>query len=192
MPFTLILWNRPAFLVPGVGERMMHRQTILAGVAGVVLALSVFLVSQAETPVAPAQPAAVASATSAQISKKLTDPSGQPFEDLQGISQRFADELGRFKEKDQAVSPVKLAEQADAEPNYPMSPTAAPAEKFDAETIYKRAKPGVVILGGVFKCNKCNHWHVRCASGFVIRHDGLIVTNLHAIEPLKTMERWAS
>ena len=72
---------------------MMHRQMIVAGAAGVVLAVGIFLVSQAETTSTPAQPAAAASASSAKVSKKVTEPSGQPFEDLLGITQRFADEL---------------------------------------------------------------------------------------------------
>jgi thiol-disulfide isomerase/thioredoxin len=163
----------------------MRQQMIVAGLVGVVLPVGVFFISQAGSAVAPAQSPPVRPAASPKLPNKVTDPFAQPYEDLQGITQHFADELGRCKEKDQAVSPAKLAEQANAEPNFPMSPTAEPVGKLDAETVYTEAKPGVVVLGGVYKCNKCNHWHVQCASGFVIRHDGLIVTNLHVVESFK-------
>jgi S1-C subfamily serine protease/thiol-disulfide isomerase/thioredoxin len=166
----------------------MRQKTIVVAVVGTVLAVGVFFVAQTWTAVLPAQAADVAAATSPAVPAKAAEPSAQPFEDIQGITQHFADELGRFKEKDQAVSPLKLAEQANAEPVYPMSPIAEPVGKIDAETVYTEAKPGVVVVGGVYKCNMCNHWHVQCGSGFVIRHDGLIVTNLHVIEAFKKME----
>jgi S1-C subfamily serine protease/thiol-disulfide isomerase/thioredoxin len=167
---------------------MMHQQTILAGLVVAALAIGAFFVSQTDTALAPAQSAGVAAAASPETPAKATEPSGQPYEDLQGITQRFADALGKFKEENQAVPPTKLAEQADAEPNYPMSPVAEPVGKLDAETVYTEAKPGVVIVGGLYKCTKCNHWHVQCASGFVIRADGLIVTNFHVVEGYKKME----
>ena len=92
------------------------------------------------------------------------------------------------RKTDQTVSPAKLAEQADPEPAYPFAATAEPAQKFDAKKIYAQAKSGVVVVGGVYKCDKCKHWHVQCASGFVIRHDGLIVTNYHVVEAFKKLD----
>jgi serine protease Do len=186
MPFVPIIQNRPAF--SRLGESMMHHQTIAVSVVAVVLIVVGLMLPQAWTVVATTEPAAVAPSAASNAPKQATASSSQPYEDLQAVTQHFADELGRLKENGKTVSPAKLAEQADAEPSYPMTPTAEPTQKLDAETIYSRAKPGVVVLGGVYKCDKCKHWHVRCASAFVIRRDGLVVTNHHAVEAYKQTE----
>ena len=93
-----------------------------------------------------------------------------------------------MKEQNKTVSPAELGRQADAENSYTVSNLPEPGRKLDAETIYARAKPGVVVLGGLYKCSKCKHWHVQCASGFVVRHDGLIVTNYHAVDGFRKLE----
>lgn len=51
----------------------------------------------------------------------------------------------------------------------------------DWEQLYARARKGVVIVAGIFKCNKCKNWHAGPASGFVLRADGVIVTNYHVL-----------
>ena len=165
----------------------MQQQTIVVSFVGIVLLIAALLLPRTWTAVAPKQPVLVQPAASRDVLKK-ENPADQSFEDLQSIAQRFADELGRLKEEGRTVSPAKLAEQADAEPAYPVSATTDSAQKLDAEALYTQAKPGVVVVGGVYKCDKCKHWHVRCASGFVIRHDGLIVTNLHAVEVFKKLD----
>ena len=42
------------------------------------------------------------------------------------------------------------------------------------------AQKAVVVIGGVYKCNKCPHWHIAPASGFLIAED-LVVTNYHVV-----------
>ena len=112
----------------------------------------------------------------------------QSFEDLQTVSRHFADELGRLKDQNQTTSPAELVAQADTENSYSVPTLTDPGKKLDTESIYKQAKPGVVVVGGIYKCTKCKHWHAQCASGFVVRKDGLILTNLHAIEAFKKLE----
>ncbi len=112
----------------------------------------------------------------------------QSFEDFHAVAQRFADELGQCKEQKQTISPAELAQQADAENTYPILTLADPGEKLDPETLYARAKPGVVVVGGIFKCTKCQRWHVQCASGFVVRPNGLILTNMHVVDSLKKLD----
>lgn len=165
----------------------MHQQTIVVSLVGIALVITTLLLPHRGAVVPPAQSALVQPPASCDVLKKGTDPAGQSFEDIQSVTQRFADELGQFKETAQTVSPAELVEQANAETTYPITATAEPAVKLDAEMIYAQAKRGVVVVGGIYKCNKCKHWHVRCASGFVIRHDGLIVTNLHTLEAFKEL-----
>ena len=43
-----------------------------------------------------------------------------------------------------------------------------PGRTPDTETLYARAEPGVVVVGGIFRCKQCHHWHAQCASGFVV------------------------
>jgi S1-C subfamily serine protease/thiol-disulfide isomerase/thioredoxin len=166
----------------------MHQQTITVSFVAVVLIGGALLLPHTWLTATPTSQQAASSAVSLDAVKKATDSSAQSFVDLQSSIQRFADELGSCKEKEQTVSPTTLAEQAESEPAYPFTPTAEPVGKLKAETVYSEAKPGVVVVGGVFKCDKCNHWHVRCASGFVIRQDGLIVTNFHVIEAFKKVD----
>lgn len=47
--------------------------------------------------------------------------------------------------------------------------------------IYAQNTPGVLVMSGIFKCDKCAHWHASCASGFVLSESGVAVTNYHVI-----------
>ena len=58
--------------------------------------------------------------------KQGTGPASQSFADIQGVTQRFADDLGRLKADHQTVSPAELARQANAEPSYRVSAVAEP------------------------------------------------------------------
>jgi S1-C subfamily serine protease/thiol-disulfide isomerase/thioredoxin len=129
-------------------------------------------------------------ATAGDEAKESTAHASQPFEDLKTVAQFFADELGRLKAENHTTSPAELMAQADANNrrDYTLPAPADSAKKLDPETIYARSKSGVVVVGGIFKCSKCEHWHAQCASGFVIRRDGLIVTNLHVLEGCKKLD----
>jgi S1-C subfamily serine protease len=74
-----------------------------------------------------------------------------------------------------------IAEQLKrAKADVPMPGDAALVES--PADIYAKSKAGVLVLGGVYKCGKCAHWHVAPASGFIISADGLAVTNYHVLE----------
>lgn len=51
--------------------------------------------------------------------------------------------------------------------------------------IYAQNKPGVLVMAGIFKCDKCAHWHAGCASGFVLTDSGVAVTNYHVLNAPK-------
>jgi serine protease Do len=112
----------------------------------------------------------------------------QPFLDLHAFAQHFADEVGRLKEEGKTVPSEKLVEQADQQRAYPFAAEPDPGKKLEPEILYKQTKPGVVVVGGIYKCTKCQHWHPQSSSGFVLRKDGIILTNLHVVEAWKKLE----
>ena len=43
------------------------------------------------------------------------------------------------------------------------------------------AQKAVVVVGGIYKCDRCPDWHVAPASGFLIA-ENLVVTNYHVVD----------
>jgi len=52
-------------------------------------------------------------------------------------------------------------------------------QKMTPSRIYDEHRQGVLIVGGVFKCPRCGHWHANVAGGFLITETGAFVTNHH-------------
>jgi S1-C subfamily serine protease len=40
----------------------------------------------------------------------------------------------------------------------------------------------VLVIAGIFKCDKCTRWHAKPASAFVLTSGGAIVTNYHVLQ----------
>jgi serine protease Do len=59
---------------------------------------------------------------------------------------------------------------------------AAPSTATNALPVAAaRVRPGVAVVGGIYKCKKCSKWHLNAASGFFVSSDGIFVTNHHVI-----------
>lgn len=58
---------------------------------------------------------------------------------------------------------------------------AASEAKLEPWQVYERCRPGVLVVAGIFKCDRCDNWHAAPASGFVITADGIAVTNHHVV-----------
>jgi len=54
--------------------------------------------------------------------------------------------------------------------------------KFPSHELYDRCKSSVLMIGRIYKCDKCTRWHIGSASAFAISSDGIIATNYHVIE----------
>jgi len=60
---------------------------------------------------------------------------------------------------------------------------APAATEYKADELYKVCKPGVLVLGLIYKCTECPDWHASPASAFVISADGVCVSSYHVFEP---------
>jgi len=63
--------------------------------------------------------------------------------------------------------------------------------KMSSADIYRRRLPSVLVVAGLFKCEKCTRWHCDMSSGFLITTEGAFVTNYHTIANKKGKERSA-
>lgn len=48
--------------------------------------------------------------------------------------------------------------------------------------LYARARAGVIVVTGLYRCRKCAKWHTTSASGFVLAKNGVAVTNCHVLK----------
>jgi hypothetical protein len=59
-------------------------------------------------------------------------------------------------------------EQAQAEKTYRVETQAGSKEKLSPEAISTRGRPGVMVLGGIYKCTKSERWHAQCTGEFAV------------------------
>jgi len=55
------------------------------------------------------------------------------------------------------------------------------------DKLYERCKKSVLVMGSVYKCEKCGRNHVTPATGFVISESGAAVTNYHVVNNPKNI-----
>jgi len=110
----------------------------------------------------------------------------EPFLNPEQLAREFCEQLAARAKDPGAVAPRELARQVALETTFPMQPLDPPARKLSAEAIYARAKASVVIVGGIRPsrrpCMDGSDWNGSFATGFVVRGDGVILTNAHVIE----------
>jgi len=80
-----------------------------------------------------------------------------------------------------AVESAVLVKQLDAATCQLDLPRSGPSISDSAE-LFRVAKESVVVVGGLYKCNKCTRWHVNIASGFVLSSHGAVATNYHVVD----------
>ena len=79
------------------------------------------------------------------------------FDSPEAIVNRFSAELGRLASGAKIPSPNELAQQAEANKTCTVATLPDPGKKLDAETVYARARAGVVIVGAIPKAKKRHH-----------------------------------
>lgn len=106
------------------------------------------------------------------------------FDDLQ-LVRGFAKGTGGLADADKTLDSAAIEERlkAVAGKTAALPEAATPCTLGPEKPLYDAVVPAVVAVGSVFKCDKCNDWHVgQMASGWVLSPDGLVVTNHHVLE----------
>ena len=128
-----------------------------AAVAGLVLCSCTSILNE-EEPVAATAP---------------SQPEPTVINDRQIISQ-MTNKVTEIMDSGSVVEMKALIEKLKKEPKTKLQLSN------DSLSGVEQAQQAVVVIGGVYKCNRCPDWHIAPASGFLIAED-LVVTNYHVV-----------
>lgn len=90
--------------------------------------------------------------------------------------------LERAQEKGQTTTTETLQTQLTRKA--PVSLKLPPPRRHQLELseLYETCADSVLMVGQLYKCPRCSHWHIATASGFVIATNGTMVTNYHVVK----------
>jgi len=111
----------------------------------------------------------------------MAPPCNGQATDAAAILGQFSQRLGAMIEGNRPVGLELVRQQLGDATHYPVPVTAPHLERLDASTLYTSCCESVVVVGKVYKCDKCGRWHTTAASGFAIAEDGVIVTSYHVV-----------
>jgi serine protease Do len=115
--------------------------------------------------------------------------SEERFDNPESITKAFVSQLNRMARTAGAASPSVLSKQLEAaKRSHHVEIMAAPTEKLSSETIYTRARAGVVIIGAIPGADHPERSEPTFASGFVVHKNGVIVSNAHVVEAFRDMK----
>lgn len=107
-------------------------------------------------------------------------PAALPSVEDNVLMSRLAAQAGELIDQGKTVDAESLIKQLEQETCELTLPESKPLVE-DGTELYQKARAGIVIVAGVFKCPRCDNWHASPASGFVIAANGTIVTSHHVI-----------
>lgn len=114
------------------------------------------------------------------------DPCGGPTlpVDDKAIHDRMLAELSALQ-ADGKTTPIKTLIEQLARERHELDLPEAPSEARTPAQLYETCRSGVVLIGSLFKCEKCQNWHLAVATGFVLTASGAVATNHHVVNDAK-------
>jgi len=113
-------------------------------------------------------------------------PSGPPRLKLDGlindreIDARLAEYGGRLLEEKEAVPSRTLRQQLDRT-NFTLKTRSPSRKTLTPGEIVERNRAGVLVVAGIFKCDKCSRWHAGGGSGVMLSASGVFATACHVV-----------
>lgn len=103
-------------------------------------------------------------------------------EKLGDILKSESDETDGSKPGKTIISAVQVSKQLKPKRSHRVNYLKPENATLSGAELYRKRLPSVVMIGKIYKCDRCDRWHANIATGFVIHRDGIIVTNYHVIE----------
>jgi len=107
---------------------------------------------------------------------------GSESVDCDAIKRSFSAKLSEMLDAGEPVKMAAVREKLAAEKRCRLNTLLPTGKSLGMQAIYKRCRDGVVLVGKIYQCGKCDKWHTSIATGFVVSKDGAIVTNYHVID----------
>ncbi|MGB2821545.1 MAG: serine protease [Phycisphaerae bacterium] len=93
----------------------------------------------------------------------------------------FTRQLVRILRRKQAAPLSELRGQLKDDMHHAMKLPEPSKTPKTPRALYETCRRSVLLVGKIYKCDKCDRWHTSTASGFVLHRDGVIVTNYHVL-----------
>lgn len=105
-----------------------------------------------------------------------------PVIDDMELAKSLRDHLGELADQKATVSGETLATALKSAPKSAAVDPGTPKPTPDYEDLTR----SVFLMGSVYKCGKCEHWHPSgTATAWCVGRDGLMITNYHVFENAK-------
>lgn len=104
----------------------------------------------------------------------------KPIEDKAVIDSIIKAATKKFATNDVTEASLLRSQLNRESAAFMLSPASSVAS--GQQGLYAKAKAGVLVVAGIYKCTSCSNWHASCAGGFVLTADGKVATNYHVID----------
>ena len=97
------------------------------------------------------------------------------------IARQFADKLAKLLDEGRPVDLDRVRDNLPDDQTCSVGALPPSDQVIDPRDLYATCRKSVVLVGRIYKCDKCDNWHTNVATGFVISQEGVVVTNHHVL-----------